>query len=349
MSHSPRIHVAGAGALGLACAVRLAQAGAQVTVFDPSPPAASASGVAAGMLAPAFEAVLDEAARPHHALLLRSRDRWPAFAEAFGLALDRRGAMAVGDEARLERLEGAFSAIGLAARRIGAAQMGALAPGLSSVFDHGLLTDEDWRMDPGQGLDALRAAARGLGVVFRAEALVRPGDADQVVIATGASHALADMAPELAHLSPIKGHILRLPQIAYDGVVVRGPEGYAAPGAGGLVIGATMEAGVSDLAIDAGRVKQLQAAGRGMFPAVAGAAPAAAVGVRAATPDGLPLVGPGANPSVLLAVGARRNGWLLAPLVAEIVTAYAVDADPGDAARRLSPERFAGKPIGEGG
>ena len=52
------------------------------------------------------------------------------------------------------------------------------------------------------------------------------------------------------------------------------------------------------------------------------------------------------NPEVLSAknafesAGARRNGWLLAPLVAEVVTAYALDAEPGPWAARMAPSRF---------
>jgi glycine oxidase len=53
------------------------------------------------------------------------------------------------------------------------------------------------------------------------------------------------------------------------------------------------------------------------------------VGVRASTPDGLPLVGWSATPGVMLAVGARRNGWLLAPLVADLVAAYLKGDNPG--------------------
>jgi glycine oxidase len=66
-------------------------------------------------------------------------------------------------------------------------------------------------------------------------------------------------------------------------------------------------------------------------------------GVRAATPDGLPLVGPSAAPGVLLAVGARRNGWLLAPLVAKVVAAYVTGRDTGRYAAQFDPRRFEGE------
>jgi glycine oxidase len=47
-------------------------------------------------------------------------------------------------------------------------------------------------------------------------------------------------------------------------------------------------------------------------------------------------------------VGARRNGWLLAPLVAEMVTACVTGRDPGPYAARFDPARFEPGRIGGG-
>ena len=84
----------------------------------------------------------------------------------------------------------------------------------------------------------------------------------------------------------------------------------------------------------------LLAAGVKLFPKLADGQFEIAAGVRAATPDGLPMAGWSANPGVVLAVGARRNGWLLAPLVAEIVVACVTGRDPGPYGARLDPARF---------
>jgi glycine oxidase len=62
--------------------------------------------------------------------------------------------------------------------------------------------------------------------------------------------------------------------------------------------------------------------------------------VRVTTPDGLPLVGWSRSPGVILAVGARRNGWLLAPLVANMVAAYVTDDNPGPDAAAMDARRF---------
>src|SRR5690242_13608413 len=70
---------AGGGVIGLACAWRAAQAGARVCVLERDRPAAGASGVAAGMLAPVGEASWGE--EELLGLNFESLRRWPGFAE----------------------------------------------------------------------------------------------------------------------------------------------------------------------------------------------------------------------------------------------------------------------------
>src|ERR1700743_2955789 len=95
MSRGPKVIVAGAGALGLSTALALADAGCSVTVCDPAK-GPQASAVAAGMLAPVFEAALDAETAGHLDLMLAARDLWPALALRAGIALDRSGTAAVG-------------------------------------------------------------------------------------------------------------------------------------------------------------------------------------------------------------------------------------------------------------
>lgn len=337
MNLGPRVTVAGAGVFGLASALALADAGCSVTVCDPG--GGNASSVAAGMIAPAFEAVLDETARPHLDLLMHARDLWPALAARAGIVLDRAGAMAVGGDAWLDELEGRFDALHMRPADLGAATARAMAPGLAEPFRRALLTREDWRVDAAKALPALAAAATAAGVVFRTGKLRERDGADVLVVATGADPGLATLAPELTLLSPIKGHIVRL-QASSVGVVVRGQGVYAAPGEA-MVFGATMEAGVADDGVDAAKGEALRRAGLELFPGLADTPASVSAGVRAATPDGLPMVGAGPA-GVVLAVGARRNGWLLAPLVAQMVAAAATGRDLGPYAGRLDPARFGG-------
>ncbi len=340
MSRGPKVTVAGAGALGLASALALADAGCAVTVRDPGPPLASS--VAAGMLAPAFEAVLDAAAADHADLLIAARNHWPALEARAGVVLDRSGAVAVGDDSWLDGVAAGLVRLGLRGTELGRVTLEALAPRLNPAFERGILVREDWRLDPRLALTALRAACEAAGVAFRTERVTGRGEADVLVLAVGYDRGLAELAPELAALTPIKGQILRFMDERGGGPSLRTAGAYAAPGADGLAIGATMEAGRDDVKPDPKALKPVgEAVGR-LYPHLAEATFVWSAGVRAATSDGLPLAGISAAPGVVLATGARRNGWLLAPLVAQVVAACVTGRDAGPYAARLDPRRFGG-------
>jgi glycine oxidase len=346
MSGKPRITVAGAGALGLTTALALADAGCAVSVFDPAPPGDNASGVAAGMLAPVFESVLDAETAPNLDLLLAARDLWPALEARIGILIDRAGAVALGDAAFLARVDQGMRGLGLHPIGLPRRTLEALAPGLAAPWTEGVLTREDWRIEPLPVLDALRRAAEAAGVVFHSRAATGFEGAERLVVASGSARDLAVIAPGLSTLTPIKGQILRLRTANAPGLVLRSASAYLAPTAEGVAVGATMEAGLADRAIDPSVVAALRRAAEALIPDLADAPAAAVAGVRAATRDGLPLVGRGRHPGVLLAAGARRNGWLLAPLVARLITACVTEGEAGPYAARLDPARFDGADVG---
>ena len=319
-----RVAVAGAGAIGSAVALALARAGLEVTVFDPRPVGDNASGVAAGMLAPVAEAVFDPVSASHLQLLRRARDHWPAFAEGLDLPILREGLRVEGEAGWLSGVAARFQALGAPFERLGEA----------------LVSAEDWRIEARPALTALRDAAQALGAHFepRAFSALDRTNFPIVVMATGAGDALG-LAPELAALTPIKGQILRADRGPSSGPVIRGEGVYICPGES-PAIGATMETGRTDLTIDLAATDGLRAAAIRLRPELAEAVLTTEVGVRATTSDGLPLVGWSATPGVMLAVGARRNGWLLAPLVADLVAAYLKGDNPGPDAAPLDARRF---------
>jgi glycine oxidase len=338
MNRGASVIVAGAGALGLSAAVTLADAGCRVRVCDPGD-RGRASAVAAGMLAPVFEAALDAQTAGDLDLLLAARNLWPALAARAGVELDRSGTAAVGTEAWLADIRARLARLGLRGTDLPRNLLDDLAPGLAPDLA-GLLLREDWRLEPRRALKALRQVAEIAGVEFAAEAVRERGEADWLVIATGADQGLASLAPELAGLMPIKGQILSFSDMRGGRVSLRGEGCYAVPGSDGLAVGATMEPGLADTKPDMAALAPLIAAADRMFPDLEGATFGMSAGVRAATADGLPMVGFSKAPGVILAVGARRNGWLLAPLVAEVVTACAMGRDSGPYAARLDPGRF---------
>jgi glycine oxidase len=315
------------------------------------------------MLAPAFETLFDPPAALHQAsehlaLLTAARDLWPGLASRIGLAgsLDRTGAVLAGfagDEGALADAEARMRALGLAPERLNGAGLQRLHPGLAAAALQGLATREDWRVEPLAALAALASAVveaggrivrgplHGMGEALALEG--RPVEG-AVVVATGADAAgLAWIAPELALLSPVKGQILQFAAAPLSGSVVRSLSGYLAPQPGGALAGATMEPGRRDLDLDTAVLARLRAGAARLFPHLAEAPAKGRAGVRAATPDGLPLVGRSAGPGradVLLCTGARRNGWLLAPLAAEVVVRTLAGADPGAAGAAFDPRRF---------
>ena len=69
-------------------------------------------------------------------------------------------------------------------------------------------------------------------------------------------------------------------------------------------------------------------------------------GLRPATPDNAPAIGPGATAGLHWAVGHYRHGILLAPITAELVAGAARRASRRRARRtRSRPARFAGVPV----
>jgi glycine oxidase len=67
----------------------------------------------------------------------------------------------------------------------------------------------------------------------------------------------------------------------------------------------------------------------------------ARAGLRPATPDGLPAIGPlRAAPRVVMATGHYRNGILLAPLTAELVAGYLLDQKSDPVFAITSPDRL---------
>jgi glycine oxidase len=328
--------VIGAGVLGLCTGAELAARGHAVTVIDPG--GANASSIAAGMIAPALESLLEDVTAERAALLKRARDVWPGFAEAHGLTLLREGADWRGPDpeaASARLLERGFEA---------------------HLTPIGLTTPEDWRIEVAAALKAL-ARTPGLTVV-RGQVARLTGDARRwrvdandgrvwfspsVVLATGAGEPVAGLPDSIASvvraITPIRGQ-LTFVATPTPPRVVRGSGVYAAPSEAGVVIGATMEPGRRDLEPDPDEATRQVAAGLALLGVTAEPG-LTRVGIRGATSDGLPLAGSSGEPGLHLALAPRRNGWLMGPLVARI-TADGIEGRPPVAdAAALDPLRFA--------
>jgi glycine oxidase len=152
---------------------------------------------------------------------------------------------------------------------------------------------------------------------------------------------------------PVKGQTLRLrdprrdrPHPPLVNRTIRGIDAYLVPRRDGeYVLGATMEERGMDTAPTAGGVYELLRDMSELVPGVLELEISELIaGLRPATPDNLPAIGPGAIDGLLWATGHFRNGIVLAPVTAGVILAYLTGEPVPEWALPADPRRFAGVP-----
>ena len=368
--------VAGGGVIGTAIAWRAAAAGLDVVLVDPDEGHA-ASLVAAGMLAPASEALFGEGALLR--LNLLAVRRFGSFAaeleEASGqqVGLRREGTLAVaydpGDHAALIRLTTFRRSAGLDAEELDSRACRKLEPFLAPDVRGGVLFADDWSVDNRRYAAALREAARAAKVrcvrdrvlavrardgQARGVRLAGGGDIDsaQVVVAAGCWSGAVDGLPDTlrAVVRPVKGQLLRLrhpagvpPVLSHTiRAIVRGTDVYLVPRADGeLVVGATQEERGPDQTVTAGAVHDLLHDAMSVLPVTSELILAeTCAGLRPGTPDNGPVVGRCGPAGLLLATGHYRNGILMSPVTADAAAALLVGQPPAPEWEPFTPQRF---------
>jgi glycine oxidase len=124
--------------------------------------------------------------------------------------------------------------------------------------------------------------------------------------------------------------------------VLRAPEVYIVPRSSGkTLIGATVEDVGFDKSVNPTVIDQLVSAAAKYLPALASAPIIQSwAGLRPGTPDDLPIIGPTNTPHIFAATGHFRNGILLAPITAQIMTDLIHGRAPSQDIRAFSPGRF---------
>lgn len=368
MTRRPPVVVIGGGVIGLAAAWRLARRGVAVTLLERHRPGAGASTAAAGMLSPLKEA---GEPGPFLELGLRSLERYPGFVadiEACArleVGYRRQGRLDVActeeEAGTLRRQQAVQQQAGFESRLLELSELRRLEPALAHDVTLGLATEHDHQVDNARLVAALWLAAGREGAVIRpaagAAAVTLAGaddrvsgvdldsgehvDADAVVVAAGAWTGAIDL-PRRLPVRPVRGQIILLRTVPPAlRRVTWGPDCYLVPRPDGrLLVGATMEEAGFVLASTAGATERLLASAIRIAPALADAElEGFQVGLRPATPDGLPVIGEDpATPGLFFATGHFRNGILLAPETAELIAAAILDGTAPDAA--FSPARF---------
>jgi glycine oxidase len=338
--------IVGGGIMGLSVAVDLAKSGVKVTVLERSIPGAEASSAAAGMLAPQLEM---KAPGPYLDLCLRSRGLYPAWAKdleersGVDVAYVESGSLSVAfNETEVHDLDGQVAwqrASGLRADFLTGAELKKLEPKLSDKILAGAHHPDDHQVDPMKLLRALSIAAARAGAVFRTgyvRSLVEENGriigadvdgerltADLVVLAAGSwSGLVAGARVDPRVVKPAKGQMvgleLRQPPTR---CFIKSMTGYVVPRQDGRVIaGSTMELVGYDKGVTAKGVAKILQAAMDMVPELEDATVTSTwAGLRPWSQDGLPLLGEGPVPGLLLATGHFRNGILLAPITAKVI------------------------------
>ena len=345
-SSSQSVIIVGGGITGLTIAVALQARGHEVTLIARDAPEDTASGIAAGMIAPAMEAMNDPDPAFSFQRLKTAQKAWQDLLPFWpqNLTFEWQGALEdhsyfiwpVGEGGALESLLNT-------------------GVGLTSVSDD--------LMGVREGLSAVRVAGDGHvsslhwlkvfethfrtqgGVMMRGTVdSVETGrvhvdpigwlTANEIVIAAGYdSHKLG-----VANLSPIKGHLLDVPT-ARPPAVMRGMTGYLSISQAGAKFGATMQTGQADLDIEPEVVADLKSRAWALFPDLKLEAAIPRTGIRASTPDGWPLIGRDPASGLLVATGMRRNGYIFAPLAAQIILALIEGRESPDGGI-YRPDRF---------
>ena len=319
MDQTSQVVVVGAGIVGCAIAYELARRGVHVRVIDRRDVGRGATQASAGVLAPYLEA---HERRPLLELTTRSLDLYDEFVarivEDSGAAVQyaRTGTLEIaavpGDMARLEGIHAACLERGIGAELFDAETVRQVEPQLAPAVQGGLMVESHGFVAVSELTAALRRAAAAHGVAFQTSAVVTrieangagirvetAGDVfacESAVMAAGSWSGHLEIGGAFpVPIRPVRGQLLHLEWPAPPlKRVVWAPDCYLVPWSDGSVLaGATSEEVGFDERVTVAGVRELIDATRRVTPRVDKASfKEARVGLRPATPDELPVIGP---------------------------------------------------------
>jgi len=371
MGHSlimkPDVLIVGAGIIGAACADALSAQGLRVTVIERDAVGSGATAAGMGHLV-AMDDNEAELALSSHSLEL-----WKELVEGQPQRHEYSNCGTIWVAADDEEMEAArskavtMSAQGLQCGVIGAKELYSLEPQLRPGLAGGLLVQGDGLVYPPKSARILlaRAVARGASLVMGEVVALEQGgvvladgsrlSAGQVVLAAG-TRCLA-LAPDLP-LRPKKGHVMitdRYPGFIQHQLVELGyiKSAHASEGesvafnlqprpTGQVLIGSSRQFDTVDMSAEPTMMARMLARAVEYAPALAGLNVLRCwTGLRAATPDGLPLIGPDpARRNVWLATGHEGLGITTSLATAELLAAQMVGSRAGIDSQAYLPSRF---------
>jgi glycine oxidase len=343
--------IIGGGIIGLSLASALRRRGATVLVVERGEPGREASHAAGGMLVDCPVETLP-ALQP---LATASARMYPEFAHELevesGMKVDLRdqGTILFPSAEQLHHFESA---------PLTAAALAELEPALVAT-DRPAFFLKERSVDPRALSSAAWKAAKNRGVDFSSgdevtSVTVTEGRATGVATTKTASHAAkvvncagawsGQIAPRAFPTRPVKGQMLCLamPSRTLLKHVIRSREVYLIPRSDGrLLVGATVEEAGFDKRTDIATIQRLHRAALALIPELRNARILEDwAGLRPGTPDALPILGETATPGYYVATGHFRDGILLTPVTAEVMTAVIEGRGPEFDLTAFSPARF---------
>jgi glycine oxidase len=345
--------IAGGGIIGLALSLELRKRGASILVLDRAEPGQEASWAAGGMIANCG----DEGPAALKALANTSAALYPEFVaeieDASGIRVDLRsngtlffpppdqnpadipGAQAL--PAPIAQLEphlaaGSRTVVFLAERSLGPRLL--VEAVLKAARHRGI------EIKHGEHVVSVNIEqGQATGVTTSKTSYAAP----KIVNCAGAW--AGTIAPYEFPTRPVKGQMVSFVMPKRDLLhhVVRSPEIYLIPRSDGrLLAGATVEEAGFDKRTVPETIQKLERAALAMLPALQGARILEAwAGLRPGTPDNLPILGPTPTLGYYVATGHFRDGILLAPITAKLMTQIILGETPEGELGSFSASRFA--------
>lgn len=364
--------VIGAGLIGSAIALRLAQDGLRVALLEKNAPGREASWAGAGMLSPAPDV---PASIPLVPFGRASLSLYPQFvAEIEDISGRRAGYRNEGAielifstdaERELSILIALHHALGLATEPLALDEAAKMEPTVTRRAQAAAYFPYEACVDNRALSEAVVAAASSSRVTLFAETHVRGiviengrcagvriengtiFTAQETIVAAGAfSGFLGGIVPPVA-TRPIRGQMVAIrSQDQPIRRVIRCERGYIVPRDSAVpqrvVTGSTLEDAGFDKCVTAGGIEKILSTAQEMVPSLANAEVVELwCGLRPDTPDHLPLLGPAGVDGLTIATGHYRNGILLTPITAKLVREWIVDRHVSMDWEIFDPLRFA--------
>lgn len=343
--------IIGGGVIGLSIARELRKLNAgSIAVIDSGSMGREASWAAAGMLAPNAETEIVDA---FYQLCSASNDLYAAFAEdllaetGIDIAFSPSGTLELAfDEKTAEHLNAKLSAqndAGVGVEKLSASEVRELEPGISESVLFGLHYPKDGHVDNRLLVGSLTEFARlskidlieneavtalvnDGGTITGARTTSRTISAGNTIVTTGAWTSLIEIDGRTLpiQVKPVRGQMIALQASDISlSKVIYGAGAYLVPRSDGrILVGATMENAGFDRELSVDAAKQLRAAAIATFPELSKLETVEHwCGFRPFAEGGTPVIGNVAGYERLtVATGHYRNGILLAPLTARIVS-----------------------------